>query len=93
MRMAESDRGTPLDEVVLARRGSLPLNVAPVTLVGSLVRLAPLDLDRDVAALHAVSNGQPARLGERQIGAYDPDTLIWRYMSAGPFDRAEDLAA
>ena len=92
MRMADSDRGTRLDDAVLARRASLPLKVEPVTLEGSRVRLAPLDLDRDAVALHAVSSGQPARLGERQVDAYDPDAMIWRYMSGGPFDRAEDLA-
>ena len=93
MGMAESASGARLDDDVLARRASLPLKVAPVTLAGSLVRLAPLDLERDVEALFAVSNGQPARLADREIGAYDPDAVIWRYMSGGPFDRAGDLAA
>ena len=91
--MPELASGAKLDGEVLARRARLPLRVAPVTLVGSLVRLAPLDLDRDVVALHAVSNGQPATLGDRQVGAYDAETLIWRYMAGGPFGRAEDLAA
>ena len=85
--------GAMLDEDVLARRTRLPLKPDPVTLVGTRVRLEPLDLDRDVAALHAVSNGRPAALGERRVAAYDPDALIWRYMSGGPFARAEDLAA
>ena len=84
--------GTPLDDEVLTRRTRLPLKPAPVALTGSRVRLEPLDLDRDVAALHAVSNGQPAALGERRVEAYDPDALIWRYMSGGPFARAGDLA-
>jgi RimJ/RimL family protein N-acetyltransferase len=84
--------GARLDDDVLARRGRLPLRIAPVTLVGSSVRLAPLDLERDVEALHAVSNGQPAGLGDRHVEAYDADAVIWRYMSGGPFDRAEDLA-
>ena len=92
MGMAESSSGAPLAPEVLARRARLPLRVAQVTLAGSLVRLAPLDLERDVEALHAVSNGQPARLGDRQVGTYDADALIWRYMSGGPFSRAEDLA-
>ncbi|MBA2450526.1 MAG: GNAT family N-acetyltransferase [Chloroflexi bacterium] len=91
--MAEPGRGAKLDDEVLARRARLPLRVAPVTLVGSLVRLAPLDLERDVHALHAVSNGQPATLGDRQVGAYDAESVIWRYMAGGPFGRAEELAA
>ena len=85
--------GTRLDEDVLARRTRLPLTPDPVTLVGTRVRLQPLDLERDVAALHAVSNGRPAALGERRVEAYDPDALIWRYMAGGPFARAEDLGA
>lgn len=91
--MAGSASGARLDDEVLARRARLPLRLAPVTLVGSLVRLTPLDLDRDVVALHAASNGQPAALGDRQVGAYDPESVIWRYMAGGPFGRAEELAA
>ena len=90
---AGSAVGTLLDDEVLARRTRLPLKPAPVTLAGARIRLEPLDLDRDAAALHAVANGQPAQLGDRRIEAYDPDALIWRYMSGGPFEQAEDLAA
>ena len=85
--------GAPLDEDVLGRRARLPIKPAPVTLVGARVRLEPLDLARDVEGLHAVSNGRPASLGDLAVGAYDPDALIWRYMSGGPFARADDLAA
>lgn len=91
--MTESARGARLDDEVLARRAVLPLKVAPVTLAGSLARLAPLDLERDVEALFAVSSGQPAELGDRRVGAYDPEAVIWRYMSGGPFGRAEELVA
>jgi RimJ/RimL family protein N-acetyltransferase len=92
--MADSPIGTPLPEHVLARRGQLPLKVAPATLTGPRVQLIPLDLGRDLDALQAVSNGQPARLGERAIGAYDPDERIWRYTCAhsGPFPDAAALA-
>lgn len=83
--MADFVTGPPLPEDVLARRTTLPLKVAPVTLTGSFVRLVPLDLDRDVDALYAVSNGQPAKLGDREIAAYDADRLVWRYMPVGPF--------
>ncbi len=84
--------GEPLSEVVLARRAQLPLKPEAVVLEGERVSLAPLDLERDVEALHGVSNGSPARLGEREVGAYDADALVWRYMSAGPFEDAEGLA-
>lgn len=91
--MMDTPIGRRLPEDVLARRAQLPLKPAPVTLTGSLVRLFPLDLDRDVAALHAASNGQPASLGHRSIGPYDPDELIWQYMHAGPFTDAAALRA
>lgn len=83
--------GTPLGVDVLARRQALPLKVAPVTLQGARVCLRPLDLAGDVEALHAISNGQPIRRRDRVVGAYDADTLVWRYMSGGPFERADDL--
>ncbi len=86
----------PLDQAlsrdVLALRETLPLKPAPVDLAGRYVRLRSLDLDRDLSALHAVSNGQPARLGARYVEAYDADALIWRYLFDGPFDSADDLS-
>src|SRR5438128_1606183 len=88
----EAILGAPLPAHVLARRAQLPLKVAPVSLAASRVRLRSLDLSRDVEALHAVSNGQPATLGRRAIAAYDADALIWRYMSGGPFAAAAGLA-
>jgi RimJ/RimL family protein N-acetyltransferase len=91
--MSDNTAGEPLPAHVLARCVQLPLRVAPVTLVGAAVRLAPLDLARDVDALHAVSNGQPATLGGRAVAAYDAAALIWRYMFGGPFATAADLAA
>jgi RimJ/RimL family protein N-acetyltransferase len=54
--------------------------------------LRPLNLDRDVASLFPISNGQPARLGDAETGPYDAERLIWRYMSAGPFADADGLA-
>jgi RimJ/RimL family protein N-acetyltransferase len=83
--------GERLPEDVLARRASLPRLVAPVTLVGTGVRLQPLVPERDVAGLYAVSNGQPARLGVREIGEYDADELIWRYLAFGPFAAQDDM--
>jgi RimJ/RimL family protein N-acetyltransferase len=84
--------GAPLPPEVVARRDALPLKVAPITLTGEHVELRPLDLERDIAALHAVSNGEPAQLGDRAVEAYDPETIVWRYMGAGPFASADELA-
>jgi len=86
-----SQTGTPLSAEILTRRAALPVKFAPVTLTGVHVRLEPLDLDRDVDALHAVSNGQPARLDGREIPAYDAEAMIWRYMPVGPFANTDAL--
>lgn len=69
----------------------LPKRPAQVVLTGRHVELRPLDLDRDVEALHLASSGRPMTLGERSIGAYDPDERIWRWMSGGPFADVEAL--
>ncbi len=71
---------------VLARRDELPRKPEGVVLTGKLVILEPLDLDRDVPALHAISNGS----GDPP---YDPDERIWRFMSGGPFSDADGLRA
>jgi RimJ/RimL family protein N-acetyltransferase len=89
----ESHLGERLPDEALARSRQLPLKPAPVELAGGHVRLAPLDLDRDVERLYAISNGQPCRLGDRAIDVYDADVLVWRYMFAGPFDSADGLRA
>ena len=80
-----------LPEEVLARRAQLPTKPAPVVLTGSLVELRPLDLDTEVAALHAVSSGAPSRLGARAIEGYDPEARVWRWMFDGPFVDAAAL--
>jgi RimJ/RimL family protein N-acetyltransferase len=74
---------------VLARRHSLPQKPAPVTLQGARVVVEPLDLDRDIDALHTISSGQPVA-GQP---AYDANERIWRYMSGGPFADADGLRA
>jgi RimJ/RimL family protein N-acetyltransferase len=80
---------------VLARRDALPKKPAPVVLTGSLVVVEPLrtDLDDDLAALHAVSNGEAFAFGDRSVDDYDPEARVWRYMSAGPFAAADELRA
>src|SRR5436305_1832099 len=85
--------GETLPDDVLAKTRTLPVTFAPVTLEGQHVRLVPLDLARDVSSLFAVSNGEPITLGDRQVGAYDPETTIWRYMTGGPFANADEMAA
>ena len=77
--------GPALPASVLARRAALPAKPAPVTLHGSIVHLRPLDLDRDVERLQAVSSGRAIRVGARTCEAYDPEEAIWRYMYDGPF--------
>ena len=85
------EAGPQLPPEVLARCASLPHKPDPVTLAGSLVDLVPLDLDRDVETLYAVSDGRPVRWGDRSVGAYDPDEAVWRFMPAGPFAAVGEL--
>jgi RimJ/RimL family protein N-acetyltransferase len=84
--------GSKLSEEVLERAVALPRKPDEVTLEGERVRLVPLDVERDAEALQSVSDGRPVRWGERSVGSYDPDELIWRYMPAGPFADAAGLA-
>lgn len=82
-----------LPEEVLARREQLPLRVEAVTLTGQFVRLMPLDVGRDAQSLFTVSNGDSITLGERTVGTYNADALVWRYMSDGPFATLDDFTA
>jgi RimJ/RimL family protein N-acetyltransferase len=90
--LTQSPIGEPLSEALLSLREVLPLKPDGVTLAGKFVRLEPVDVDRDAAELFLVSNGEPARLGEREIEAYDVDALVWRYLPYGPFTDKQDLA-
>ena len=83
----------PLPDEVLAKRTQLPLKPEPVTLVGQYIRLEPFTMERDLEALYEVSNGRPARLGAKTVGAYDAEALIWRFMLSGPFETLEAFAA
>ena len=76
---------------VLARREALPRKPDPVTLAGPTIKLVPLDLERDVAALHAASDGGPVRWGGKSLDRYDADEVIWRFMPAGPFSGSAEL--
>jgi len=82
-----------LPEDVLARRALLPKKPAPVVLTGDRVELRPIDLDRDVEPLHAVSSGEPFQLGARRVAAYDPEPIIWRWMKGGTNRSPAELRA
>src|SRR5262249_48150893 len=78
-------------DVVLARRDQLPLRPTAVELAGELVTLRPVDLDRDLDGLFAVSSGAPVQLGDRCIGAYDAGARLRRYLAMGPFATPAEL--
>lgn len=85
--------GVSLPESVLLAAKELPNKPDDVTLDGKYIQLMPLQIERDLDALHAVSNGKPIRLGGRTVDDYDPEVLIWRYMSGGPFSNTGQLAS
>ena len=89
--MLQFPLGDALSEEQLGLAASLPKKPAPVVLEGRYVRLDPFHLGRDAEALHSVSNGQPVAMGERSIGSYDADELIWRYLFKGPFASSMEL--
>ena len=82
-----------LPPATLALARTLPLKPQPVTLAGRYVRLDPLDVQRDAAALFAAGNGQPIDLAGRSLGAYDADELVWRYLFQPPPTDLETLRA
>ena len=84
--------GPEIDPARLAIAATLPVKPAPVELAGPRVRLTPLVPQRDAPALYAISNGEPVQLGARAIGAYDPATVLWRYMRYGPFKDVAECA-
>ncbi len=90
--MSSRELPAKLPAEVLTQRAQLPLKPTAVTLTGQIVRLEPLVVERDAPALFAVSHGAPITLGERSVGAYDADALVWRYMSGGPFATLDDFS-
>jgi RimJ/RimL family protein N-acetyltransferase len=90
--MQIADRNPSLPDETLDRRRRLPVKPEPVEFRGKYVVLEPLVLDRHLDALYAVSNGSAISLGERSVAPYDPDEKVWRYMPAGPFRSAQDMA-
>ena len=80
-----------LPEHTLGKSRTLPLKPDPVILTGQRIRLEPLHLGQHLEALHSVSNGQEFQLGSSSHPAYDAEAVIWRYMSAGPFESSQAL--
>lgn len=80
-----------LPDEILKRRAGLALKPRDVVMQGKFVCLKPLELERDLEALHAVSNGSGIEFDDRVKEPYDPDEVIWRYMSGGPFASAGEL--
>jgi RimJ/RimL family protein N-acetyltransferase len=78
---------------ILNKRDLLPDKPSSIILEGRFVRLEPLVIERDAKPLFERSNGDAIQLGERSVNAYDPDALIWRYMSEGPFKNVIELSA
>ncbi len=85
----DNEKQAALPDEILAQRERLPVKPEAVMLAGRRVRLLPLDVERDKAALYAVTNGSPITLGARSVGAYDADEMVWRFMSSGPFATLE----
>jgi RimJ/RimL family protein N-acetyltransferase len=81
----------PLPEDVLERRKNLPAKMTPITLERQYVRLVPLDLEAHTDILYAISNGTPISVGERSVGAYDAEAIIWRWMNGGPFANVDGM--
>ena len=89
-----------LPDDVLARRGQLPKKPDPVVLTGTQVELRAIDFGTDLDGLHAVSSGQPFRLGDRSHEAYDAEEVVWKWMKGRVFrdpsqlrDHLEPLAS
>lgn len=58
----------------------------PQDVIGKFVRLEPLDANRHLKAVHAVSNGDPIFLKK----AYDPQE-VWGFHAEGPFRNEDEL--
>ena len=86
-----TDLGDLVDHDILRRRGELPDKPDPVVLEGERVVVRPYE-PADAAELHAVTDGSPVERLGREVGAYDADELVWRYIPEGPFADAAAYA-
>jgi RimJ/RimL family protein N-acetyltransferase len=82
-----------IDDEILNAISRLPVKPEAISIAGRYIRLEPTELERDGERLYAISNGQPATLGDHSIEAYDPDERIWRYLFSGPFASLDDFLA
>ena len=85
--------GPQIDHDRLALIPKMPLRPARVELVGPRVRLVAMQPERDATPLFAMSNGQAVTLGDRRIGSYDTEEMVWRYLRYGPFADAGECEA
>lgn len=84
--------GAPLSPEVLRRRGELPDKPDPVVLTSERIVLRPYE-PGDADELHAITDGSPVERLGREVGPYDADELVWRFIPVGPFADADGLAA
>lgn len=56
------------------------LTPKPVTLVGRLVTIRPLQVELDAPYLYERSNGAAFSLGDKQCSNYDAEEKIWKYL-------------
>ena len=79
-----------LDSIKLNSRSNT-CRPGPFSLEGNLVQLKSFNIERDINPLYCVSNGQPIKLGERSIGQYDSNELIWKHLPINLSPTTEDL--
>ncbi len=77
--MSDTPAATVLADRVLSNRLVLPVKMNSISLLGSNIRLEPLDVARDSRALFSVSNGSGIEINGTKVAEYDSDAIIWRY--------------
>ncbi|TMW55809.1 hypothetical protein Poli38472_008457 [Pythium oligandrum] len=81
------------DELLtLANKRALKPSALESPLKGELIEIRNLSAPKDIALLHAISNGN-AKGGIYGDRAFDADELIWRYLSHGPFKTEADFGS
>ena len=70
---------------------NLPLKPREAEFIGKLVRLYPIDLNRDIETLYKISSGESFLYKSQQIQQYNSTNCIFGYMFMGPFDSPDHL--
>ena len=83
-------RRNRLPEEILSKR-NLPLKPEPIELVGSFIKIRPLDIERDSKELYMISNGSPICRHGKSTESYDPNELIWKWTANRPFQNLNDF--